>query len=47
LCLHDGRTTDQRQNITVTRDTIRSILPIWAEQGYQFETVSQILCKTN
>lgn len=47
VCLHDGRTTEQRPNITVTRDTIRSILPVWAEQGFQFETVSQILCKTN
>jgi peptidoglycan/xylan/chitin deacetylase (PgdA/CDA1 family) len=47
VCLHDGRTTQHNPNTSVTRDTIRSILPIWAEQGYQFETVSQILCKTN
>jgi peptidoglycan/xylan/chitin deacetylase (PgdA/CDA1 family) len=47
VCLHDGRTIQPSPNTSVTRDTIRSILPIWADQGYQFETVSQILCKTN
>lgn len=47
ICLHDGRQILQNPDISVTLDTVRSILPIWAEQGYQFETVSQILCKTN
>jgi peptidoglycan-N-acetylglucosamine deacetylase len=47
VCLHDGRMTLQNPDISVTLVTIRDILPIWAEQGYQFETVSQILCKTN
>jgi peptidoglycan/xylan/chitin deacetylase (PgdA/CDA1 family) len=47
VCLHDGRGTLQNPDISVTLDTIRMILPVWAEQGYQFETVSQILCKTN
>ena len=47
VCLHDGRVTLQNPDISVTLDTIRNILPLWADQGYQFETVSQILCKTN
>lgn len=47
ICLHDGHTTQAAPNVAVTLDTIRDILPKWADQGYQFETVSQILCKTN
>jgi peptidoglycan/xylan/chitin deacetylase (PgdA/CDA1 family) len=47
ICLHDGRMTSEAPDISVTLDTIREILPIWADRGYQFETVSQILCKTN
>jgi peptidoglycan/xylan/chitin deacetylase (PgdA/CDA1 family) len=47
LCLHDGRLTRENPDIQITLDTIRKLLPIWAGQGYQFETVSQILCKTN
>lgn len=46
FCLHDGRATETDPDISVTFDTIRSILPIWAGRGYTFETVSQILCKT-
>lgn len=44
LCVHDGRVTAAHPDISVTLDTIRTVLPIWADQGYQFETVSQI-CK--
>ncbi len=47
LCLHDGRLTREKPDIAVTLDTIRKILPIWAGEGFRFETVSQILCKTN
>lgn len=47
VCLHDGRGTRTSPDIGVTLDTIRRVLPVWADQGYQFETVSQILCKTN
>ena len=45
VCLHDGRVTQPHPDVSVALDTIRSILPAWAEQGYEFETVSQILCK--
>ncbi len=47
LCLHDGRQTRVDPDVGVTLDTIRRLLPIWAGQGYHFETVTQILCKTN
>jgi peptidoglycan/xylan/chitin deacetylase (PgdA/CDA1 family) len=47
LCLHDGRTLHKNPNISVTLEAIRNLLPRWVDQGYKFETVSQILCKTN
>jgi peptidoglycan/xylan/chitin deacetylase (PgdA/CDA1 family) len=45
VCLHDGRRIQPDPDVDATLDTIRTVLPIWVEQGYQFETVSQILCK--
>jgi peptidoglycan/xylan/chitin deacetylase (PgdA/CDA1 family) len=47
VCLHDGRTTQPAPDVSTTLDTMRTVLPIWIEQGYRFETVSQLLCKTN
>lgn len=47
ICLHDGRMLNKSPNISVTLEALRTVLPIWADQGFQFETVSQILCKTN
>ena len=47
VCLHDGRLTRRAPDVSATLDTIRRVLPVWVDQGYQFETVSQILCKTN
>ncbi len=47
VCLHDGRRLVENPDISATLDTIREILPRWAQEGYRFETVSQILCKTS
>ena len=47
VCLHDGRLIERAPDVSATLDTIRRVLPVWADQGYEFETVSQILCKTN
>lgn len=47
VCLHDGRGTDTAADVTPTLDTIQKVLPVWTDQGFQFETVSQLLCKTN
>ncbi len=47
LCLHDGRTIHKNPNISVTLEAMQNLLPRWVDQGYQFETVSQILCKMN
>ncbi len=44
VCLHDGRGILRDPDISVTLNTVQMILPVLAEQGYQFETVSQILC---
>jgi peptidoglycan-N-acetylglucosamine deacetylase len=47
VCLHDGRLIQRAPDVSATLDTIRRVLPVWADHGYEFETVSQILCKTN
>jgi peptidoglycan/xylan/chitin deacetylase (PgdA/CDA1 family) len=47
ICLHDGRETSKDPDISVTLEALRRVLPVWTDQGFQFETVSQILCKTN
>jgi peptidoglycan/xylan/chitin deacetylase (PgdA/CDA1 family) len=44
LCLHDGRELQSRPDITVTVEAVRRLLPALLEQGYRFETVSQLLC---
>jgi peptidoglycan-N-acetylglucosamine deacetylase len=47
ICLHDGRELTERPDIRPTLDAVRRLLPALAERGYQFQTVSQILCPTN
>jgi peptidoglycan-N-acetylglucosamine deacetylase len=47
LCLHDGRELQVRPDITVTVEAVRHLVPVLLEQGYQFETVSRLLCPTN
>lgn len=47
VCLHDGRETSSNPDISVTLEALCRVLPVWTDRGFQFETVSQILCKTN
>ena len=47
LCLHDGRELQARPDIGATVETVRRLVPILLERGYQFETVSRLLCPTN
>ncbi len=47
LCLHDGRELQIRPDIGVTVDAVRRLVPTLLEQGYEFETVNQLLCPTN
>jgi peptidoglycan/xylan/chitin deacetylase (PgdA/CDA1 family) len=47
VCLHDGRELAERPDVRSTLDAVRRLLPALAERGYQFQTVSQLLCPTN
>ncbi len=46
LCLHDGRRIDAAPDIRATLEAVRRVLPELQERGFEFETVSQILCPT-
>jgi peptidoglycan/xylan/chitin deacetylase (PgdA/CDA1 family) len=46
ICLHDGRECSPKPDVGATLEAVKRILPALLEQGYQFETVSQILCPT-
>jgi peptidoglycan/xylan/chitin deacetylase (PgdA/CDA1 family) len=43
VCLHDGRTVDEKPDISQTLAAVRNIVPILKDNGYEFETVSDIL----
>jgi peptidoglycan/xylan/chitin deacetylase (PgdA/CDA1 family) len=43
VCLHDGRGVAERPDITQTLAAVRNIVPRLKDQGYSFETVSEIL----
>jgi peptidoglycan/xylan/chitin deacetylase (PgdA/CDA1 family) len=43
LCLHDGRDIRANPDISETIAAVRSFVPILKEQGYTFETVTNIL----
>jgi peptidoglycan/xylan/chitin deacetylase (PgdA/CDA1 family) len=43
VCLHDGRAVDPNPDISETLKALRCIVPALQEQGYEFETVSEIL----
>ena len=47
LCLHDGRELRVRPDIGVTVEAVRRLVPTLLERGYEFETVSRLLCPTN
>jgi peptidoglycan/xylan/chitin deacetylase (PgdA/CDA1 family) len=44
VCLHDGRTCSANPDVSNTVEAVKRLLPALLEQGYHFETVSQILC---
>lgn len=43
VCLHDGRAVDARPDIGETLAAVRRIVPVLKDNGYNFETVSDIL----
>jgi peptidoglycan/xylan/chitin deacetylase (PgdA/CDA1 family) len=47
LCLHDGRELEICPDTHHTAEALRIALPALLEQGFRFETVSQILCPMN
>jgi peptidoglycan/xylan/chitin deacetylase (PgdA/CDA1 family) len=47
LCMHDGRATEQAPDIRATLQAVQAVIPALKERGFQFETVSQILCPRN
>jgi peptidoglycan/xylan/chitin deacetylase (PgdA/CDA1 family) len=46
FCLHDGRELQKAPDIRATLDAVEYVIPRLQEQGYTFETVSEILCAT-
>jgi peptidoglycan/xylan/chitin deacetylase (PgdA/CDA1 family) len=46
ICLHDGRRTEESPDIRATLEAVEAVIPVLKEQGFRFETVSQILCPT-
>jgi peptidoglycan/xylan/chitin deacetylase (PgdA/CDA1 family) len=44
LCLHDGRGVASAPDIRATLEAVESVIPLLKERGFQFETISQILC---
>jgi peptidoglycan/xylan/chitin deacetylase (PgdA/CDA1 family) len=47
ICLHDGRGTLKNPDVEATLEAVRRIVPELLEQGYRFETLSELLCPTN
>jgi peptidoglycan/xylan/chitin deacetylase (PgdA/CDA1 family) len=47
ICLHDGRGIRPDPDISATLEALERAIPQWIDRGFQFETVTQILCKTS
>lgn len=47
ICLHDGTGITANPDKSQTIEAVRRIVPALMQQGYHFETVSQLLCPTN
>jgi len=46
LCLHDGRGLVESPDIRSTLEAVEYFVPKLQDEGYKFETVSEILCST-
>lgn len=46
VCLHDGRELAPAPDISNTIQAVQQLLPALREKGFEFETVSQLLCPT-
>lgn len=47
ICLHDGRATLKNPNVEPMLEAVRHIVPELLRKGYQFETLSDLLCPKN
>ncbi len=47
ICLHDGRRVQANPDIGATLEAVRRLIPALRSRGFDFETVSQLLCPTN
>jgi peptidoglycan/xylan/chitin deacetylase (PgdA/CDA1 family) len=43
ICLHDGRTTEPKPDISETLKAVRQIVPVLKDQGYTFLVLSDLL----
>jgi peptidoglycan/xylan/chitin deacetylase (PgdA/CDA1 family) len=46
LCLHDGRELRVRPEVGETVEAVRRLTPRLLDEGYQFETLSRLICPT-
>ena len=47
LCLHDGRGVQPEPDIRATLDAVDAAIPLLQNRGFQFETLSEMICLTN
>jgi len=47
LCLHDGRETQAQPDIRETVAAVALLIPQLRDRGFEFNTVSRLLCPTN
>jgi len=47
ICLHDGREIQAKPDIGPTVEAVRRLMPVLRDQGFTFETVSQLICPRN
>ena len=47
ICLHDGRTVQPSPDISANIDAVEYTIPRLQERGFQFLTLTQILCPQN
>ncbi len=43
VCLHDGRRVEREPDVTETIAAVRMLVPVLRDQGFQFETIGEIL----
>jgi peptidoglycan-N-acetylglucosamine deacetylase len=43
ICLHDGRAVEKSPDVQHTLSAVRRIVPVLRDQGYAFETVSDLM----